>query len=112
MGERLLQGPDIYLSLGMASQFSKHDLNDAMSDFTTTYVNVANIRSEVLGDGYLFMADNRTEFGTNYWALGLRSVGKIKVQVQCVGSTPAQQLNTAPFFKSLCKQVKAPQTSS
>ena len=34
-------------------------------------------------------------FDFHYWALGLRNVGKIKVHVQCMGSSVAQQENAA-----------------
>jgi len=107
MGERLLQGPGIYLTLGLATQFAKRDLDDAVEDFRNNHDDeMSNIRSEVIEDGFVFMADNITAVGTTYWTLGLRAVGKITVQIQCVGASRFQQENAVPFFKSLRKQEK------
>ncbi len=104
MGNQMLQGPGLVVTVGEAGDDYPKDMAAAVKDMKDTYDGVENVKEETLADGWLFSAQNKGGMGTNYWVKSLRTIDGKAYKCETTASSPEQMANAIAACKSLAKK--------
>lgn len=101
MGDQMLQGPGLVVTVGEAGDDYPKASADAVKDMQDTYEGVENVKEETLADGWLISAENKGGMGTNYWVKSMRTIGGKAYKCETTASSAAQQAAAITACKSL-----------
>lgn len=104
MGDQMLQGPGLVVTVGEAGEDYPKDMAAAVTDMKDTYDGVENVKEETLADGWLFSATNKGGMGTNYWVKSLRTIDGKAYKCETTASSEEQMANAIAACKSLAKK--------
>ena len=100
MGNLLIKGSNLAVTLGEPSEFDPPELEAAITDFEETYDAVRNVNKKELPNGWYFTAENEG-MGTNYWLVSRITINNQAYSCGTTASTPEQQNNAVEFCTSL-----------
>lgn len=100
MGNLLIKGSNLAVTLGEPSEFDPPELEAAVTDFEETYDDVRNVVKKKISNGWYFTAENEG-MGTNYWLVSRITINDKAYSCGTTASTPEQQNNAVDFCTSL-----------
>ena len=100
MGNLLIKGSNLAVTLGEPSEFDPPELEAAVTDFEETYDDVRNVVKKKISNGWYFTAENEG-MGTNYWLVSRITINNQAYSCGTTASTPEQQNNAVEFCTSL-----------
>lgn len=99
VGGQMVQGPDLVVSIDVASPSSPATLADQKTD--SEMYSPLNWKEETLPDGWAVTFENKGGMGTNYWAIVRRDIGGKAYRCETTASSATQQANAVAACKSL-----------
>lgn len=103
MGDQMLQGPGLVVSVAEAKADYPKDAAAAVKGMKETYDGLKNVKEEKLSDGYVVTAENKGGMGTNYWVKSLRTIGGKAYKCETTAPKAELQASAAKACKSLKK---------